>query len=175
MGDERYPIGQLRIDGTPTPETRKRCIDDMARTPADLRKALDGLPPRLTDIPYRDGGWTVRQMTHHLADSLVNAYARFRFALTEREPTIKPFDQDAWAVLADVASVDPAVSVSAIEALTIRLTALLSSLAETDFRRAFIHPERGRMSLDDYLQLCAWHGRHHVAHIEAFRRRRGAS
>ena len=173
MENLQYPIGKFAFDKETTPEKRKGWISDIAETPAALRRAVDGLTPTQLDTPYRDGGWTVRQVVHHLADSHMNSFARFKLALTEDAPTIKPYSQTAWATTSDVAGVDAALSVAILEALHSRWTVLLSAMAASDFTRTFIHPENGPQTLDRALQTYAWHGKHHVAHIVSLRERKG--
>jgi hypothetical protein len=131
------------------------------------------LAPHQLATPYRDGGWTVAQVVHHLADSHMNAYMRTRLALTEENPTIKPYDEKRWAELADAASVAIEVSLALLDALHLRWTTLLGSIASWDFDRTFQHPERGPMTIDRLVALYAWHGRHHVAHIAGLRHRHG--
>lgn len=173
MSDLRYPIGRFAADPDVTEEKRRRWIGEIANTPDSLRGAVDGLSAEPLDTPYRSGGWTVRQVVHHLPDSHLNAYVRFRLALTEREPTIKPYDEAAWAELADARTAPVGISLALLEALHRRWTLLLRSLSPADFPRAFRHPELGTVMLDTYLQMYAWHGRHHVAHITSLRERMG--
>jgi uncharacterized damage-inducible protein DinB len=138
-----------------------------------MRAAVAGLSDEQLDTPYRDGGWTVRQLVHHVPDSHLNAYTRFRLALTEPEPTIKPYDQAAWAELGDSRTAPIAMSLLLLEALHQRWVALLESLAAGDFERRFRHPEIGLVTLGEVLGMYAWHGPHHVAHITALRHRNG--
>jgi hypothetical protein len=173
MENLQYPIGRFAFDTETTPEKRKAWIADIAETPAALRRAVDGLSPTQLDTPYREGGWTVRQVVHHLADSHMNSFTRFKLALTEHAPRIKPYNQAAWAATADVAGVDTALSLALMEGLHGRWTALLSAMAAADFSRTFVHPENGAQTLDRALQTYAWHGRHHVAHIVTLRERKG--
>jgi hypothetical protein len=132
-----------------------------------------GLTQEQIDTPYRPGGWTVRQVVHHLSDAHMNAYIRFRFALTEDVPTIKVYDQERWAVLEDARTAPTELSLSLLESLQQRCVLLLKSLSTADFARTFHHPEMGVVTLDKYLGLCAWHGRHHIAHITSLRDRMG--
>jgi hypothetical protein len=171
--DVRYPIGKFSWAGTQTVEERNRRIDEIAATPARMRKAVAGLNTTQLDTPYRDGGWTVRQVAHHLPDSHMNSYIRFKFALTEHEPTIKPYDEARWAELIDgrTAPIEP--SLSLLEGLHQRWTLLLTSLSEEDVKRRFHHPELGVVTIDQYIALYAWHGAHHVAHITSLRERKG--
>jgi len=137
-----------------------------------LREAVNGLTEAQLDTPYRDGGWTVQQVVHHLADSHVNSYVRFKLALTEDWPTIKPYDEAAWAELADN-RLPIEVSLKFVEALHERWVDLLEQMTEEDFQKGFMHPERGRQTLAVSLSLYAWHARHHTAHITSLRRRMG--
>jgi len=148
-------------------------IATLAELPAKLREAVEGLDRVQLEMPYREGGWTVRQLVHHIADSHMNNYVRIRLALTEDEPTIKPYDEAKWAELADARTAPVETSLALIECLHARWVALLEGLSEADFVRAFFHPERGKVRLDVNLALYAWHGDHHVAHITALRARMG--
>ena len=170
--DLRYPIGKKVPVKNPTEAQRREFIDAIAETPARLAAAVAGLTPAQLDTPYRPGGWTVRQVVHHLADSHMNGFVRFKLALTEVEPTIKPYDEARWAELPDAkAAIEP--SLVLLQNLHTRWDILLRALTSADFARKFTHPEIGRISLDDYLQEYAWHGRHHVAHIMCLRERNG--
>ena len=140
-----------------------------------MRAAVAGLTPERFDTPYRPGGWTVRQVVHHVPDSHMNAYVRFKLALTEDEPTIKPYEEAAWAELADSASTPADVSLTLLETLHDRWVRLLRSMTEADFARKFRHPQLGVVPLDKNLALYAWHGKHHVAHITSLRQRMGWS
>jgi hypothetical protein len=174
MTDLRYPIGTFRFDGELTEAQRWQGIDEIAKAPAALRAAVSGLTPDHIETPYRPGGWTVRQVVHHLPDSHLHAYTRFKLALTEDEPTIKPYDEVRWAELSDTRTVPIAVSLTLLEALHERWVALLRSLTPAEFRRTFHHPEHGRaLTLDEALAGYAWHGQHHVAHVTALREREG--
>ncbi|MEK6570441.1 MAG: YfiT family bacillithiol transferase, partial [Bacteroidota bacterium] len=148
-------------------------IQHLADAPANLRGAVRGLSDRQLDTPYRPGGWTVRQVVHHVPDSHLNAYIRFKLALTENEPTIKPYEQQLWAELPDARTGPIEMSLALLEALHKRWVLLLQSLNPSDFNRTFRHPELGLMTLDRTLALYAWHGRHHVAHITSLRERMG--
>ena len=148
-------------------------ISQIAAAPSQLRKAVEGLNLQQLNTPYRDGGWTVIQVVHHLPDSHLNAYIRFKLAVTENEPTIKPYDEALWAELHDASESDIEVSLVLLEALHRRWILFLQSLKEEQFQRIFHHPEIGVMSLDRTLALYAWHGRHHIAHVNALRQRRG--
>ncbi len=172
MEDLRYPIGRFdRSKATNTPEERKALIEAIADVPEQLRQALAGLNGKQLDTPYREGGWTVRQVTHHLADSHINAYVRFKLAMTEDNPTIKPYKEAAWAELADSRATPIDVSMALLDSLHSRWVVLLRSLKPGDWERNLTHPEAGLMSLDMMLGLYAWHGAHHVAHIAGLRKR----
>jgi uncharacterized damage-inducible protein DinB len=173
MTDLRYPIGKFHFVGPLTEERMQTSLDDIARTPANLRVAIKGLSEAQLDTPYRPGGWTVRQVIHHVPDSHLNSYVRFKLALTEDEPTIKPYAEDRWAELADTKSTPIEVSLTLLEALHDRWVRLLRSLSAEDWKRTFRHPELGAMTLEKTLALYAWHGRHHVAHITGLRERSG--
>ena len=160
--DPRYPTGKFAYDPNPTAETRKAAIAAIAALPGELKAAL---PSAQIDRPYREGGWTARQVVHHMADSHMNAFVRFRLALTEERPTIKPYDEAAWAKLAD-AQLDPQVSVQILDGLHQRWHVMLEAMRDTDFAREAIHPDHGPRSLDWFLQLYAWHGRHHIGHLK---------
>ncbi len=171
--DLRYPIGPFEWKDSPTEEERQRAIDDIAEAPARFRAAVKGLSSQQLDTPYRPGGWTVRQVVHHVPDSHLNAYIRFKLALTEDQPTIKPYDQERWAGLEDTRNTPVEVSLGLLETLHQRWVALLKSLRPQDFARTFRHPELGIVTLDKQLSLYAWHGRHHIAHITSLRERMG--
>ena len=171
MPDPRYPIGPFSPDANPTPEGRSRHVEQITALPAKLRSALRGLSAQQLDTPYRDGGWTVRQVAHHVPDSHMNAYIRFKLALTENVPTIKPYEEAAWARLKDSESTSVEVSLNLLEALHIRWVNLLRSMKTEDFSRKLNHPEAGVQTLDHVLALYDWHGNHHVAHITTLRER----
>ncbi len=173
MADLRYPIGEFSPLPNPTQERRKELIDEIGRAPKELRAAVSGLSAKQLDTPYRPEGWTVRQVVHHLPDSHLNAYVRFKLALTEQEPTIKPYDEKLWANLEDVRRTPVETSLKLLESLHQRWVVLLHSLAPEDFARTLQHPEHGVMTLDLLLDMYAWHGRHHVAHIASLRERMG--
>ncbi len=172
MENIRYPIGKFAFDVDITPEKRGACIQDIRGLPAKLRSAVAGLSDQQLDTPYRDGGWTVRQLTHHIADSHMNAFIRWKLALTETGPTIKPYDQDEWVTTGDVTGMDVEPSLALVDGLHARWVRLLASLSPSDFQRIFNHPESGVVTLERQLQLYAWHGRHHVAHILSLRERK---
>lgn len=166
MTDPRYPIGEFAYAGPPDPAARRDRIGRLAAAPARVRAAVAGLSPAQLDTPYRPGGWTGRQVVHHLADSHLNAYIRFRLALTEPSPTIKPYDEAAWARLPDGASGPVELSLDLLAALHRRWVLLLEQLGADDWARAYHHPALGRdVTLDEALALYAWHGEHHLAHI----------
>ena len=174
MEDPRYPIGRFAPQTDATPQARALRIAQIGAAPAALRAALAGLPEARLDTPYREGGWTVRQLVHHVADSHLNAYTRFRLALTEDRPTIRPYDEAAWAELADARDAPVELSLALLDALHARWVLLLEAVSPADWDREVVHPEHGRaLSLDTLLQLYAWHGRHHVAHVTALRGRAG--
>jgi uncharacterized damage-inducible protein DinB len=160
----RYPTGRFAPTPSLQPARRAELIDVIAQLPPAVRAAAQELPDAHLDTPYRAGGWTIRQVVHHLPDSHMNAYVRCKLALTEDMPTIRPYDEAAWARLPDSA-LPVEVSLRLLEAVHERLVVLLRSLDEGTWRRPFRHPEMGEMSLDTLLQLYAWHGRHHLAHI----------
>ena len=171
MEDLSYPIGKFKPESDLTDFGRKKLIDDIAVVPSALRTAVDGLSAAQLDTPYRPGGWTVRQVAHHLPDSHLNAYVRFRLALTENEPTIKPYEQQLWAELVDAKTAEIDMSLMLLDGLHRRWVSLLRSMKPEDFRKKFVHPESGVNTLERTLQLYSWHGRHHVAHITSLRTR----
>ena len=176
--DLQYPIGKFawnrRGEGLLTTESeRQQWIADIEETPGRLRAAVAGLGESQLDTPYRPGGWTVRQVVHHLPDSHMNSYVRFRLALTESEPTIKPYDERLWAQLSDAATAPAEMSLTLFETLHQRWVLLLRSMQPQDFARAFRHPELGQVTLEKNLAVYAWHGKHHVAHITSLRERCG--
>jgi uncharacterized damage-inducible protein DinB len=173
LDDLRYPIGRFSPPATSLPGIRSANIQTLRLLPERLRAAVGGLSDPQLDTPYREGGWTVRQLVHHVADSHANCYIRFKLALTEDWPTIKPYDEAAWAELADSRWLPIAVSLEMTAALHGRWVALLESMADEDFRRGFVHPERGRQTLATALALYDWHSRHHTAHITSLRARQG--
>ena len=170
--DLSYPIGRFSYPPSTTPAQRQQWIAEIAEAPAKLRAAVAGLNAAQLDTPYRPGGWTVRQVVHHVPDSHMNAYVRVKLALTEENPIIKPYDEKAWAMLADRAA-PIEISLGLLEGLHDRWVQLLRSLSEADYDRRFQHPEVGSVRLDRNLASYAWHGRHHVAHITALRERMG--
>jgi len=173
MTDLRFPVGKFHYEGLLSEEQKQASLDEIARTPANLRAAVKELSEAQLDTPYRPGGWTVRQVVHHVPDSHMNSYVRFKLALTESEPTIKPYAEDRWAELADSKSTPVEVSLTLLESLHDRWAHLLRSLSPEDWKRTFRHPDMGAMTLEKTLALYAWHGRHHVAHITSLRERSG--
>jgi DinB superfamily len=173
MSDARYPIGKFHFEGPADEAHRELLISEIEQAPAALRLAVNGLTPQQMETPYRDGGWTVRQVVHHVPDSHMNAYIRFKLALTEDEPTIKPYMEDRWAQLPDSQSTPSEVSLALLESLHQRWVALLRSMKPEEWKRNFRHPELGTMPLEKNLALYAWHGRHHVAHITELRKKMG--
>ena len=171
--DPRYPIGKAVLEERLSDEKRRQLIETIAVTPARLRAAVKGLTAQQLDTPYRDGGWTVRQVIHHLPDSHMNAFIRTKLALTEANPAIKAYDEDAWSRLGDVPDTPVEVSLQLLDNLHQRWDVLLRSIRPEDFARTFQHPERGPLTLDQNLCIYAWHGQHHVAHITELRRRKG--
>ena len=171
--DLSYPIGKFEWPKAVAPEERARLIGEIAAAPARLRDAVEGLDEGQLDTPYREGGWTVRQVVHHVADSHMNSFIRFRLALTEDEPLITAYDQDQWAGLEDSRKAPVETSLRLLESLHSRWVAMLGPLGESDFARTFRHPELGVLRLDTNLALYAWHGRHHAAHITGLRDRMG--
>ena len=170
MSDPRYPIGKFSYTGPLSAEQKTQCLDDIEQAPAKFRAAVHGLSDAQLDTPYRDGGWTVRQVAHHVPDSHMNAYIRFKLALTEDAPTIKPYLEDRWADLPD--SRQPIEnSLALLDSLHRRWTALLRSMNHADWHRTFRHPELGPMTLEKTLAFYSWHGRHHVAHVTSLRER----
>jgi uncharacterized damage-inducible protein DinB len=169
--DLRFPTGRFQRPGALDAQGRERAIETIAATPARMREAVRGLTAAQIETPYRPGGWTVRQLVHHVPDSHLNAYVRFKLALTEDSPTIKPYDEARWAQLSDTAVVPIETSLTLLDAVHERWVALLRGMTASDFERPLVHPETGRQSLDQMLALYAWHGPHHVAHVTALRER----
>lgn len=173
MQEIRFPVGDFSIDREVTAAKRRLWIQQMAEAPANLRAAVSGLSEEQIDTRYREGGWTLRQVVHHLADAQLNGFVRFKLALTEDRPAIKTYEEALWAETADGREAPIELSLTLLEALHRRWVLLLESLPESGFGRSFRHPERGEMTLDAGLQLYAWHGRHHTAHIRGLRERKG--
>ncbi|MED1203982.1 YfiT family bacillithiol transferase [Heyndrickxia acidicola] len=170
--NEKYPIGQFQFEGEITPSVREGWIKEIERLPLKLKEAVKDLSDVQLNTPYRNGGWTVWQVVHHVADSHMNAYIRFKLALTEDKPIIKPYEEARWAELADY-SLPIDVSLALLDALHERWTALLKDLTLSELKKTFIHPESGEISLEKNIGLYAWHGRHHVAHIESLKTKMG--
>jgi uncharacterized damage-inducible protein DinB len=173
--DSRYPIGKYAPKPALTPEERLAAIDQIDGAPGRLRAAVAGLAPSQLATPYRPGGWTIAQVVHHLADNDMNAFVRFKLALTESEPVIKPYDQAGWAELTDGRDAALEPSLALFDSLHRRWTQLLRAMRPEDFARALNHPERGRVTLDHMLGMYAWHDLHHIAQITALRERMGWS
>jgi uncharacterized damage-inducible protein DinB len=172
LDDLRYPIGRFIPPATSLASVRSAHIETLRRLPGRLRAAVDSLSGAQIDTPYREGGWTVRQLVHHVFDSHANSYVRFKLALTEDWPTIKAYDEAAWAKLADSRGpID--VSLALIDGLHERWVMLLEAMTEEDFQKGFVHPEHGRQKLATTLALYDWHSRHHTAHITGLRTRQG--
>ena len=169
----RFPVGDFVIDPAVTDEKRRRWIAEMAQTPANLRVALAGLSDDQLNTHYREGGWTLRQVAHHLADAHINGFVRFKLALTEDNPLIKTYEETLWAETIDGREAPVELSLKLLEALHERWIILLDALRESDFAKSFGHPQRGVMTIDKAIQLYAWHGVHHTAHITRLRERKG--
>jgi uncharacterized damage-inducible protein DinB len=173
MDDLKYPVGKFVAPSSLALDERARLADEIREAPARLREAVTGLSPSQLDSPYRPGGWTVRQVAHHLPDSHLNGYTRFRLALTEDQPTIKPYQEARWAELADARGGPLEPSLALLDALHQRWVALVESLRPEQWQRAYRHPDLGLVSLETALALYAWHGRHHVAQVTRLRERSG--
>ncbi|MEO7192945.1 MAG: YfiT family bacillithiol transferase [Vicinamibacterales bacterium] len=174
MDDVRYPLGRFQPPRNVTAELRDTWVEQFAQAPAKLRAAVDGLDADQLQTTYREGGWTVAQVVHHLCDSHMNAYIRFKLALTEEVPTVKGYDESAWATLPDASSTAGLdVSLRLLEALHERALAMLRAMGPDAWGRQYVHEEAGLRTLDLTLAIYAWHGRHHVAHITKLRERMG--
>ena len=171
--DLRYPVGKFKFPDAVSTADRTKFIEQIAQTPARLRETVAGLSDSQLEAPYRPDGWTVRQVVHHVPDSHLNSYCRFKLALTEDQPAIKAYAEDRWAELADARGGPVEVSLRLLECLHSRWIALLRSLTEAEWKRTFHHSELGPVRLDQNAALYAWHGRHHVAHITSLRERMG--
>ena len=169
----QYPIGKFQPPEKVSDHDRQAFIQQIEDAPASLWSAVTGLSEQQLDTPYREGGWTVRQVVHPLADSHMNAFIRFKLAMTEEQPTIKPYQQERWAEMPDARTAPVVVSLNLFDSVHKRFVALLRSMSAADFGRTMNHPEQGIVTLDRYLGLYAWHGRHHVAHITSLRDRMG--
>jgi hypothetical protein len=164
----KYPIGKFNQPDTITASNIAQWIDDIAAFPARITKETNALTNAQLDTYYRPDGWTIRQVIHHCADSHINSFIRLKLALTEEQPTIKPYFEERWAELLDSKNMPIAPSLQIIEGLHERWTVVLKNLTESDFERIFIHPEQGRkVRIDEYIGLYAWHCNHHLAHITA--------
>jgi uncharacterized damage-inducible protein DinB len=171
--DLRYPIGEFKFEAPLNDGERQACILKIQETPARMRAAVAGLNEEQLDTPYRPGGWTVRQVVHHVPESHLNSYTRFKLAVTEDEPTITPYFEDRWAELDDARTAPITLSLDLLDALHARWLWFLRSLTPEDWQRTFRHPELGIVSLEKNVALYAWHGQHHVAHITSLRERMG--
>lgn len=170
--DPSFPIGRFKPVANPGPDILKQSAADLAALPARIRAAVDGLSDAQLDTPYRDGGWTVRQLVHHVADSHMNGLTRVKLALTEDSPTIKAYAQQHWANLAD-SKLPIELSLRILDGVHQRLDAIVAALTPDDYAKTFVHPENGPTRLDNWVQLYAWHSRHHVAHITELRKSKG--
>ena len=159
--DPRFPTGKFVFDPQIPADRRREHVAAIGSFPAELKAVI---PLAQLDKPYREGGWTARQVVHHIADSHMNAFIRFRLTLTEDNPTVKPYNETEWAKLVDTKE-DPAVSIQILEGLHRRWHRMLEGMSESDFKRTAVHPEHGQVSIDWFLQLYSWHGRHHIGHI----------
>jgi hypothetical protein len=171
--DLRYPVGEFRFPASVSAQELAVFIDHIAATPARMREAIAGLSDTQLDTPYRPGGWTVRQLAHHVPDSHINSYMRFRLALTEDDPVIKPYEEALWAELPDARTMPVEPSLALLENLHARWVPLLRSLSDAEWKRSFRHPALGPVRLEQNAALYSWHGRHHVAHITRLRERMG--
>jgi hypothetical protein len=169
----RYPVGRFNRPNHLTAEQRRAAIDSIAKTPATFRQAVRGLDAQRLDTPYRPEGWTVRQVVHHLPDSHMNAFIRFKLALTEDTPTIKPYNEAEWAKLEDARSTPIETSLGLLDGVHDRWVRIMNAMSPSDFQRKLNHPENGVMTLDDLLAMYEWHGRHHTAHVTNLRQRNG--
>jgi uncharacterized damage-inducible protein DinB len=169
--DLRYPIGRFEWTGPSTAEDRQRWIEQIGSLPSELLSAAGGLTHEQLDTPYRDGGWTVRQVIHHVADSHMHSYLRCKLALVEDDPTIKAYDEKVWAQLPDSVTAPCEISLSLLDSLHRRWVVVWKNIADDEWSRSYRHPEHGLVSLDMTLAHYAWHGRHHTAHITGLRQR----
>ncbi|MGZ9819195.1 YfiT family bacillithiol transferase [Peribacillus simplex] len=170
--DLRYPIGKFQFDGEITDGVAEGWINEIEALPGMLREAVGKMDDEQLDTAYRPGGWTVRQVVHHVADSHMNAFIRFKLALTEESPVIKPYEEGQWAELPDY-DLPIEVSLSLIENVHIRMCKLLSGLHADDLSRTFIHPDSGEVTVGENVGIYSWHGRHHLAHITSLSKRQG--
>ncbi|HUR92021.1 MAG TPA: putative metal-dependent hydrolase [Gemmatimonadaceae bacterium] len=172
MSNPRFPIGEFNRPERLTGAERQAAIETIESAPATLRRAVSGMPDAQLDSTYREGSWTLRQVVHHLADSHVNSYARFRLALTEDHPRIKAYDEARWAELDDARTMPVEVSLKLLESLHARWVHLLRSMKPADFAKTIDHPENGTMSLDQLVAMYSWHCDHHIAHINLARNKK---
>lgn len=173
MEDPRYPTGRFESVGRPlTGDERSALIDAIEAHPTNMRSAVEGLNDEQLDTPYRDDGWTVRQVVHHVVDSHLNSYSRFKRAVTEDKPTIVAYDEKLWAELPDAKTAPVAGSLNILEALHRRWVSFLRALAPEEFGRPIHHPEWGDITVDILLEIYGWHCPHHERHITALRERR---
>jgi hypothetical protein len=170
--DARYPIGKFSLESDITGELINKWIEEIESTPHFLKEAVKGLSNTQLDTPYRPGGWTVRQVVHHLSDSHLNSYVRLKLALTENNPVIKPYDEGRWAELPDH-NLPVEISLQLIEAVHEKWVYLLRALKPNELEKTFIHPESGEISIAKNIALYAWHGQHHTAHINCLRNQMG--
>lgn len=170
--DPRYPIGKFEMPAQVTPQTRQAAIEELASAPTKMRGAVNGLNDAQLDTPYREGGWTVRQVVHHVPDSHMNALIRLKLALTEDNPTIKPYNETLWADLAD-AAMPIEVSQTLLDSVHARWDRIWRSLKPEHFSRQLVHPDHGPRNVDWLLFMYTWHARHHTAHITELRRQKG--
>ena len=175
MTNPRFPIGEFRKPESVSESERAAAIALIAALPSKLRAVVSGMSDAQLDSTYREGSWTLRQVVHHLADSHVNSYTRFRLALTEEHPTIKPYAEAKWAELEDARMLPVEVSLKLLEALHERWVKLLRSLKHADFNRTINHPESGTLTIDQLIAMYAWHGEHHIAHIDLARKEKSKS
>jgi uncharacterized damage-inducible protein DinB len=171
MEDLKYPIGKYIFPGGFSLEERKQLIKEISSLPSRLRKSLEGMDEQQFQTTYRPEGWTVRQLVNHISDSHINAFVRFKLALTEDNPIIKPYIEDAWVRLADTIGSSIETSLALIDALHQKWVLILDSLVDLDFKRTVLHPESGEMTVEKLLGLYAWHGNHHLAHITRLKER----
>jgi hypothetical protein len=168
----KYPVGKFSFNKDAGAAEIAACIAEIEMVPAHLRKAVQGLTNAQLNTPYREGGWNLRQVVHHIADSHMNAYCRLKLAATEVNPTIKPYDENNWAAMKDSLELPVEISLSIIDPLHARMTHMLKNFSKDDWNRTVYHPEAKReMSVNFLIQLYAWHGRHHTAHITTLRAR----
>jgi hypothetical protein len=173
MDDLRYPVGRFQRPESLTSEQRREAIGVIAAMPTTFRAAVHGLDEAKLGTPYRPGGWTVRQVVHHVPDSHANAFIRFKLGLTEDSPTIKAYDEAAWANLEDARTTPIETSLSLMDGIHDRWVRILNAMTPSDFARTIVHPENGAMTLEQLLAMYAWHSRHHVAHVTSLRERNG--